>query len=171
MYFPLKTKKFFYLTWLLPKNHMGFPDHVSGYTIILSSSAKFPCLHIQEQKKYFAPSTILPPCEISFFSNRLSHTILLPTEKDSAFLSCDKQPLFPILDLNLNPNWYAVSLYIIKTFQALPSLNCYLWLYSGISLVSQRKERKLLLCNASLKYMAPHPNTIINNLHATQLFI
>lgn len=107
---------------------MGFPDHMSEHTIILSSSAKFLCFHIQEQKKYFAPSTIRPPCAITVFSqiSSVSHTILLPTEEESTFLSCDKQPRPPILDLNLNPNWYAISLYTTKTFQALPSLNCYL---------------------------------------------
>lgn len=37
------------------QNHMGFLDHMSGYTIILSSSAKFLCLHTQEQQQYFFP--------------------------------------------------------------------------------------------------------------------
>lgn len=171
MYFPLKTKKFFYLTWLFPKIIWAI-QIMSGYTVISSSSAKFLCLQIQKQKKILCPFHHSPSlCDYSFFSNQLSHTILLPMKEDNTFLSCDKQLLSPILDLDLNPNWYAISLYVIKTFQAFPSLTCYLWLYSGISLISQRKERELLHCNVSLKYMAPHPNAIINNLHATQPLI
>lgn len=121
----IENREIFLLNLAAPQNHMGFPGHMSGYTIILSSSAKFLCLHIQEQKKYFASSTILPPCVITFFSqvSSFSHTILLPTEEDSTFLPCDKQPPSPISDLNLNQNWYAISLYVVKTFQALSSLN------------------------------------------------
>lgn len=46
--------KFFYLTWLFPKIIWAI-QIMSGYTVISSSLAKFLCLQIQKQKKYFVP--------------------------------------------------------------------------------------------------------------------
>lgn len=150
---------------------MGFSDHVRIHCH-LKQLSQISLPSNPKAEKVLCPFHHSPSlCDYSFFSNQLSHTILLPMKEGNTFLSCDKQLLSPILDLDLNPNWYAISLYIIKTFQAFPSLTCYLWLCSGISLISQRKERVLLHCNVSLKYMAPHPNAIINNLHATQPLI
>lgn len=150
-YLCTENQETFLLNLAAAQNHMGFPDHVSGYTIILSSSAKFLCLHTQEQEKYFFPFCHSPQFVVTGFS------------QISCFKPCCSQwgwqhllvwqaNALSSLRSNSNPNCYATSLYIVKAYKALPSLNCHLRLHSCMSLISQRKERKLLHCSASLKY-------------------
>lgn len=165
VYLPLKEEQF--VNWLLPTITWAF-QITSGYAVISSSSPKFLCLHIQEQKKYFPP----PPlhhspslCDYRFFSKQLSLSYrAAPRRGREHLLTTRLATAFSYFRPELKPERVCnPSFYIIKPPQALPS--------PGLTLVSQRKESELLRCDVPLKSMAAHPNSVTNSPHAAQLFI
>lgn len=106
---------------------MGFPDHVSGYTIILSSSAKFLCLHTQEQQQYFFPVCCSPHFVVTDFSQISCFKPTAPSKDLTAPAYVTKANALSSFRSNSNPYCSATSLYIVKAYKALPSLNCHLW--------------------------------------------
>lgn len=146
----LKTKKLL-LNLAAAQNCMGFPDHKSGYTIILSSSAKLLYLHTQEQQQYFFPFCCSPHFVVTGFSQISCFKPTAPREAWQHLLMWQKQMFSHLLD-RAQIQIALQRLFILsKAYKTLPSLNCHLWLYSCRSFISQRKERKLLHSSASLQ--------------------
>lgn len=153
-------------TWLLLKIIWAFQITCQDIPSSWAAQPNFFASTPKSSSSTSSPSAVPLILWLQIFLKSAVSNLLLPVRIWQHLLMWQKQMLSPLLDLT--QIHIVLQLLFILSKLTKPSLpwTAIFGLYSCLSFISQRKERKILHCSASLQWR--HPNTNINNLHVTR---